>query len=100
MPALDLRILIVTPYALAVAFLLWVLWNFIQEGFKKKSPAPSRLVSISRAQTPGAAQVFSFPESRSTVPDARNSGTGARPQPQPSSQGSLSPQRLTGVATR
>jgi len=100
MPALDLRILVVTPFVLAEIFLLWTLWNFVGQSLKKKRHAPSRLVGISRAPAPSAAHVFSFPESGSTSPDARNSVAGARPQPQPGSQGSISAQRLTGTASR
>jgi len=31
MPALDFRILLIIPLALAETFLLWTLWNLIQQ---------------------------------------------------------------------
>ena len=75
---LDPRIPLALPFVLAVLFLLWTLWNLIQEG-KRKSPAPSRSISLSRlagsaqlagsTQTPAPApaQIFAFPESSSAA---------------------------------
>jgi len=100
MPALDLRILVVTPYALAVAVLLWILRNLMQESLKKKCHTPTRLLSISQAQAPGAVRVYNFPESGGAVPTARNSEPGTSTRPQPSGQASLVPQRLTSLPTR
>jgi len=73
MLVLDLRSLFVLPFALAVLFLLWTLWNLIQEG-RKKGPAPSRSINLtmpassSQTATPGSAQIFAFPRSSSAAP--------------------------------
>jgi hypothetical protein len=100
MPALDLRILIVTPFALAEVFLLWALWSFIRESIVKKSRGASRVVSLPQNVAPAAARVFNFPESGSAAPIARSSNKDTGPRHQPSGSGSQLPQRLAGLPTR
>jgi len=100
MTALDLRILVVAPFVLAEIFLLWTLWNFIKQGFKRRSRVPSRLVSISEMTAPVGVRVVNFPEPASAAQAARGSGRDLHLRPQPSGQGSLSPQRFAGVPTR
>ena len=100
MPALDSRILIAVPFALAEAFLLWTLWNFIKQGFKKRSRVPSRLVSISEMAAPAYPRVVNFPEPARAAQSSRSSERDLGPRPQPSGQGSLASNRLAGVATR
>ena len=78
MPALDFRILLLIPLALAEAFLLWTLWNLILQS-RKKSHTPSRLAGSSQKQA--SAQVFSFPGSSSSTRDARSSSRDAGHQP-------------------
>jgi hypothetical protein len=71
MVVLDFRILFVIPFALSEVFLIWTLWNLLQQTRKKKSHTPSRLLSdfklTSPAQKQMTAQVFSFPNSSSVT---------------------------------
>jgi len=78
MPALDFRILLIIPLALAETFLLWTLWNLIQQS-RKKSHAPSRLANSSQKQV--AAQVFNFPGSSSATRAEHSSSRDAGHQP-------------------
>ncbi|MGD0938303.1 MAG: hypothetical protein ABR905_01240 [Terracidiphilus sp.] len=88
MLALDFRILIVAPFALAEAFLLWTLWNFVKQGFRKRNRVPPRFVSISHMPAEvAAARVFNFPDSANAAQPARNSGP-------------IASQRLAGAASR
>ena len=64
---LDLRILFCIPFALSEIFMLWTLWNLLQQSSKKKSRTPSRLASDSQPSVPATAQVFSFPHSSSAA---------------------------------
>jgi hypothetical protein len=99
MLVLDLRFLFLIPVVLAEAFLLWTLWNLIQQGRTEKGRAPARLVSVSQDPASGAARVFTFPESSSAAPGARSSGLDAGPPPQQSGQSSPPRQRLAGSPT-
>jgi hypothetical protein len=65
---LDLRILVCIPFALSEVFLIWTLWNLLQQSRKKKSRTSSRLASDSQPSAPATAQVFSFPHSSSAAP--------------------------------
>ena len=68
MLVLDLRILFCIPFALSEIFLIWTLWNLLQQSRKKKSRTPSRLASDFQPSAPATAQVFSFPHSTSASP--------------------------------
>jgi len=67
MTALDLRILVAAPFALAEFFLVWVLWNLARQSRRKKSRAPLRLVSITQTTAPPA-RVFDFPKPSYATP--------------------------------
>lgn len=99
MLVLDLRFLFLIPVALAEAFLLWTLWNLIQQGRTKKGQAPSRLTSFSQEQGPAESRVFSFPQSNSATPAVRSSGKGACPPLEQSGQGSRPRHGLAGSPT-
>ena len=99
MTALDIRILVVIPFALAEIFLLWTLWNFVGQSLKRKSRAPARLLTVSQTPAP-AARVFNFPGSSSAVQAASSSLRENQSQPQPGGSRSPLPQQLAGSLPR
>jgi len=99
MTALDLRILIAIPFALAEIFMLWALWNFVGQSIKRKSRAPARLLTVSQALAP-AARVVNFPAPGSATPAVSSSEREARPGPQPGGKDSPLPQQLAGSLPR
>ncbi len=99
MLVLDLRYLFLVPVVLAEAFLLWTLWNLIQQGKTEKGRAPTLLVSVSQESASGPARVFTFPESSSAEPDAPGSGKNAGPPPPQSGQSSRPRHGLAGSLT-
>ncbi len=99
MLVLDLRFLFLIPVVLAEAFLLWTLWNLIQQSKTEKGRAPALLVSVSQESASGPARVFNFPESGSAALDARSSGKDAGPPLQQSGQSSRPRHGFVGSPT-
>ena len=62
MLVLDLRILFVTPFAMAELFLLWILWGFVGESLGGRSRAQSRLASLPEVPASGP-RAFKSPTS-------------------------------------